>query len=60
MLTILQNAGGLWKLICKQGGKMCMKKYVMFICAIVGGLLAVGTVIYRVFGEPELVRDFTE
>jgi hypothetical protein len=37
-----------------------VKKYVMFICAIVGGLLAVGTVIYRVFGEPELVIDFTE
>lgn len=37
-----------------------MKKYVMFICAIVSGLLAVGTVIYRVFDEPELVRDFTE
>lgn len=35
-----------------------MRKYVMFICVIVGGLLAVGTVIYRVFGEPELVRDF--
>lgn len=37
-----------------------MKKYVILICAIVGGLLAMGTVIYRVFGEPELVRDFTE
>ena len=35
-----------------------MRKYVMFICVIVGELLAVGTVIYRVFGEPELVRDF--
>lgn len=37
-----------------------MKKYIIFIGTIISGLLVVGTVIYKVFGEPELVRDFTE